>query len=73
MNNLDKENRMICKKCKKIFDISEAAVTYRTYGGAQRRDKVCPHCGGGFRAIEPSGCLDKYLYVNDDPRYYSYD
>lgn len=72
MNSLDQERRMICKKCRKVFDIGDAAITYREYGGAKMRDKVCPHCGGGFRAVDLSTYFDKYLDVNNDIRYYEY-
>lgn len=72
MNTLEQEHRMICKKCQHIFDIKDAAVNYSSYGGVKMRNKVCPYCGGGFRAISPSSLLDKYLDVDNDPRYYDY-
>ena len=61
---------MRCIKCNAIFDIKDAAITFRKYGEVQIREKKCPECGGSFRAIELPGDLDKYLY-NDDSRYYN--
>lgn len=64
---------MGCNRCKNTFDISEASVVYKKYGGVQIREKVCPVCGGQFRALEPPEDLDKYLFVDSDKRYYNYN
>ena len=35
-------------------------------------DKRCPECGFGFFFIDPPSWMDKYLYVNNDVKYYEY-
>jgi len=68
----EKLNRMICNGCNNIFDIKDAMVKYRKYGGVQLREKRCPKCGGTFKAINLPDDLDKYLFINDNDNYYSY-
>lgn len=68
----EKLNRMICNSCNNIFDIKDAMVKYRNYGGVQLREKRCPKCGGTFKAINLPDDLDKYLFINDNDNYYSY-
>lgn len=72
MNTSSLEHRMICNRCNHIFDIKDAEVVYTSYGGAKCRNKVCPVCGGGFKAISLPRSLDKYLDINTDSRYYDY-
>ncbi len=48
-----------------IFDMSKAV-------GTCIADKRCPECGQWFTFMNPPRWLDKYLYVNDDPKYYKY-
>lgn len=69
----EQRSRMMqCNKCKTIFDIGSATITYRKFSGVNIREKVCPECGGAFHAIELPGDLDKYLYPDKDERYYQY-
>lgn len=70
MNTTEKLSRMSCMNCGYRFNIGEAAIKYRKYGGVEIREKVCPECGGTFRAIELPVEFDQYLYVNSDERYY---
>lgn len=72
MSTTEKLSRVSCNSCGLHFNIGEAAVRYRKYGNVEIREKVCPVCGGTFRSIELPKEFDKYLYVNDDERYYSY-
>lgn len=72
MNAEEKRNRMICNKCRHTFDYSEAAIKYRDFHGIQMPEKKCPECGGTFRAIEVPEEFDKYLFVDQDKRYYKY-
>ncbi len=69
---LKSENMMQCNRCGHIFSINDAAICYRSYGGAQIREKKCPICNSSFSAFELSQDLDKYLFVNNDERYYIY-
>ena len=61
---------MRCMSCEATFDIGEAAVVYKQYGNVSYPEKRCPLCGGAFRAIDLPKCLEKYLHINDDERYY---
>lgn len=72
MSTSEKLSRMVCNECSTHFDIKDAAVTYRNYGGVNIMEKRCPQCGGTFRSIELPKEFDQYLYVNDDDRYYTY-
>lgn len=66
------ENIMKCNRCNHIFNIADATICYRSYGNIKIREKKCPVCGGNFRAFDVPQDLDKYLYVDNDERYYSY-
>jgi uncharacterized Zn finger protein len=68
-----KEEVMICNSCSHIFNIKDAVIRYRKYGGVNMQEKKCPQCGGSFRSIQPPGDLEKYLFVNNDERYYKYN
>lgn len=72
MQKKDRERLMVCNRCHHTFNIGDAAVKYKEYCGINIIDKVCPECGGTFRSVQPPGDLEKYLYVNDDTRYYEY-
>ena len=63
---------MICNRCHRSFNIKDAAVKSKKMYNVDIKEKVCPECGGSFRSIQPPGDLDKYLYINDDKRYYEY-
>ena len=69
---MKKDELMICNRCRHTFHIRDATIRYREYGGVNIMEKQCPKCGGSFRSIQPPGDLDKYLYINDDDRYYKY-
>lgn len=69
----EQRNRMICDKCRNVFNIKDAAVKYRTYGGVSIREKRCPECGGTFHAIDLPDDLDKFLFVNNNQNYYIYN
>ncbi len=66
------DNLMKCNRCGHIFNIKDAAISYRQYANIQIRDKKCPLCGSSFSACNLPKDLDKYLYVDKDERYYSY-
>ena len=72
MSTSEKLSRVSCCSCNHHFDIKDAAVRYRKYGNVEIREKVCPQCGGTFRSIELPREFDKYLYINEDDRYYTY-
>ena len=72
MSTSEKLSRMLCNDCSARFDIADAAITYRNYGNVNIMEKRCPQCGGTFRIIELPREFDKYLYVNEDDRYYTY-
>lgn len=67
-----KDELMICNRCRHVFNIAEAAEQDKSYYGIVVKEKRCPECGGTFRSIQPPGDLEKYLFVNDDDRYYRY-
>ena len=48
-----------------VFLYSEAT-------GKCAADKRCPECGQQFSFMYQPLWADKYLYVNNDPRYYNY-
>ena len=73
MTSAEKHNRMLCSSCKSTFDYKDATVIYKKLLGIEIPERVCPICGGTFRAIEVPGDLDQYLYVNTDNRYYTYE
>lgn len=72
MSTPEKLSRMICNQCSTRFDISDAAITYSKYGNVNIMKKACPQCGGAFRCLELPKLFDKYLFVNDDEKYYVY-
>lgn len=73
MNQEERRNRVICNRCKSTFDIIDAVKVNKKLFGIDVSEKVCPICGGTFRAIEIPGDLDLYLHVDSDSRYYTYE
>ena len=69
---MKKEYRMICNRCNHTFNLKDAAVIYKNLCGIDIQENVCPKCKGDFRNIEIPHELDKYLFVDNDERYYSY-
>lgn len=72
MDATEKRNRMMCNKCRFVFDYADAAVKHINFHGIQIPEKRCPECGGTFRSIEVPEELDRYLFVDKDKRYYNY-
>lgn len=71
---MDKENvytRLECMDCHRTFDRSEVKkIELRI---SKNSMEVCPYCKGQVRLNMIPEELDRYLYVNDDERYYIYD
>ena len=66
MTETERRNRLcICnnKEDPHMFDISEAV-------GKCIADKRCPVCGKRFVFMNQPRWMDKYLYINNDERYY---
>lgn len=64
-----KETKPVCRclKCNKLFLVEDIKTD-------ENGHKASPCCGSEFK-IYPSRLdlfLNKYLYVNDDPKYYEY-
>lgn len=73
MNSQQKRNRKICKHCNHVFDYEDAVIKYRDIGsGVKIPEKKCPLCGWDFKSIEVPEYLDKYLFCDNDNRYYDY-
>lgn len=70
MDAKSRRNRMVCNSCKNVFNLDDATIVYKSLYGIKIREKVCPQCGGTFRAVEIPEELDRYLYVDRDDRYY---
>ena len=62
-----------CFRCKSVFDKSEAVNIDIDLYGFKIKEKRCPYCGGEYGLIVPPGFLDKFLYVNEDNKYYMYN
>lgn len=72
MNQEERRNRVICNRCRSTFDIADTVKIKKKLYSIEINERVCPICGGTFRAIEVPGDLDQFLYVNDDDRFYCY-
>lgn len=72
MSTTEKLSRMVCDRCSARFDMADAAVTHTKFGNVNIMKKVCPQCGGTFHSIELPKEFDKYLFINEDDRYYTY-
>lgn len=71
MSEQEQQDQCICCRCRSVFSIYDAIVTERKFGNVNIKEKRCPYCEGSFRKIDVPKLLDKYLYVNADPRYYN--
>ena len=67
----NKSRKCICKKCMKVFEYNEA-ITWNKTNHPLLTDKACPYCGGRIQYLEVPKYMDKYLFVNDDPKFYEY-
>jgi len=58
-----------CLKCHKVFEYKERATLKGEVGFTSY---VCPICMGKFKFIKTpfDYYLDKFLFINDDPKYY---
>lgn len=68
-----KQDRIcVCENCYKTFDYYDSVIkkSCKT-SGADITQRECPYCGGYIRLLQPPRYFDKYLDVNNDPRYYS--
>ena len=61
-----------CKKCNEIFDYEEMKLVDRDLYGFNIKESCCPKCGGEWIPLVPSPWLDKFLYINEDKKYYEY-
>ena len=72
MDQLDKNNIMVCSKCRHVFHISEAIDTETEVYNIKIKEKGCPECGGKFHMLELPVAYEKYLFCNFDERYFTY-
>lgn len=59
-----------CRRCNKVFNIEDIQKKKRLIYGIEIVDWCCPDCAGEYRVLCIPKSLDKYLKVNQDPRYY---
>ena len=65
-------NNMVCNRCGHIFNIKDGIYVYRKLGNVEIKERRCPQCKGNFSVIEVPEEFDKYLYIDNDDRYYYY-
>lgn len=71
MDDNSRYTRMECNDCHRTFDISEAKEHKLKI--SKTIIQICPHCGGSIKLNALPTELDKYLFVNNDERYYIYE
>lgn len=71
MSEQQQQEQCMCCNCRSVFSQYDAVLVERRYGNVNIKEKRCPYCQGTFRKIDVPKLLDKYLYINTDPRYYN--
>lgn len=71
MTEQEQQQKCVCCSCRSVFDQYDSVLVERRYGNVLIKEKRCPFCEGVFRKVDVPKMLDKYLFINTDPRYYS--
>lgn len=64
------KNQYECIKCRTTFNKYD--VIYEDKYNQKIRSIACPYCKGKMRVIQIPKYLDKFLYINNDCKYYEY-
>jgi len=60
-----------CKHCGFVYPMSESKMKKRIMFNIEIKEPACPKCEcTSFKAVYLPSWMDRYLYVNEDKRYY---
>lgn len=59
-----------CHKCHVIFRTKDVGKRKHKMYGMEVDDLCCPSCGGEFTIMDDPKSKERYLYINNDHRYF---
>ena len=68
---VEQASKYSCIKCRQIIHRDDIYYEKKNLFNINVWEKVCPHCKGKLTFVDIPEELDRFLYVNEDKKYYN--